>query len=151
MELAGFHDLRRLNATTLVVGGVDVKAAQVRLGHSDPRMTRNKPNGTAQKGSFIRSNPEDRANIAPKIDGYRVKSPAATLSPGTFVVGLPGDLCVPNAAGPNFVDPGDWAICVKEPVRSAFLTLLRRPFGTVKYRCLPSFRAISAPSRSAAK
>jgi integrase len=36
---AGFHDLRRLNATTLVVGGVDVKTAQVRLGHSDPRMT----------------------------------------------------------------------------------------------------------------
>src|SRR5271154_35415 len=36
---AGFHDLRRLNATSLVVGGVDVKTAQVRLGHSDPRMT----------------------------------------------------------------------------------------------------------------
>jgi integrase len=36
---AGFHDLRRLNATTLVVGGVDVKTAQVRLGHADPRMT----------------------------------------------------------------------------------------------------------------
>jgi integrase len=38
-EGAGFHDLRRLNATTLVVGGVDVKTGQVRLGHSDPRMT----------------------------------------------------------------------------------------------------------------
>jgi integrase len=38
-EGAGFHDPRRLNATTLVVGGVDVKTAQVRLGHSDPRMT----------------------------------------------------------------------------------------------------------------
>jgi integrase len=36
---AGFHDLRRLNATALVVGGVDVKTAQVRLGHADPRMT----------------------------------------------------------------------------------------------------------------
>jgi integrase len=36
---AGFHDLRRLNATTLVVGGIDVKTAQVRLGHADPRMT----------------------------------------------------------------------------------------------------------------
>jgi integrase len=36
---AGFHDLRRLNATTLVIGGVDVKTAQVRLGHADPRMT----------------------------------------------------------------------------------------------------------------
>jgi integrase len=38
-EGAGFHDLRRLNATTLVVGGIDVKTAQVRLGHADPRMT----------------------------------------------------------------------------------------------------------------
>jgi integrase len=36
---AGFHDLRRLAATILVVSGVDVKTAQVRLGHSDPRMT----------------------------------------------------------------------------------------------------------------
>ena len=36
---AGFHDLRRLAATTLVVSGVDVKTAQVRLGHSDPRLT----------------------------------------------------------------------------------------------------------------
>jgi integrase len=36
---AGFHDLRRLAATTLVISGVDVKTAQVRLGHSDPRMT----------------------------------------------------------------------------------------------------------------
>jgi integrase len=36
---AGFHDLRRLNATTLVVGGIDVKTTQVRLGHADPRMT----------------------------------------------------------------------------------------------------------------
>ena len=34
----GFHDLRRLAATSLVVGGVDVKTAQHRLGHSDPRM-----------------------------------------------------------------------------------------------------------------
>jgi integrase len=36
---AGFHDLRRLNATTLVVEGVDVKTAQTRLGHTDPRVT----------------------------------------------------------------------------------------------------------------
>jgi hypothetical protein len=36
-EGAGFHDLRRLNATTLLVGGIDVKTAQVRLGHADPR------------------------------------------------------------------------------------------------------------------
>jgi len=38
-EGAGFHDLRRLAATSLVVAGVDIKTAQVRLGHSDPRMT----------------------------------------------------------------------------------------------------------------
>jgi integrase len=36
---AGFHDLPRLNATTLVVEGIDVKTAQTRLGHSDPRVT----------------------------------------------------------------------------------------------------------------
>ena len=36
---AGFHDLRRLNATPLVVEGIDVKTAQTRLGHADPRTT----------------------------------------------------------------------------------------------------------------
>lgn len=35
----GFHDLRRLNATVLVEEGVNVKTAQARLGHSDPRLT----------------------------------------------------------------------------------------------------------------
>ncbi len=34
-----FHDLRRANATGLVAEGVDVKTAQARLGHSDPRLT----------------------------------------------------------------------------------------------------------------
>lgn len=39
--LAGltFHDLRRANATGLVAEGVDMKTAQTRLGHSDPRLT----------------------------------------------------------------------------------------------------------------
>lgn len=35
----GFHDLRRTNATAMVRMGVDVKTAQARLGHSDPRLT----------------------------------------------------------------------------------------------------------------
>ncbi len=35
----GFHDLRRLSATLLVVHGVDVKTAQTRLGHSEVRLT----------------------------------------------------------------------------------------------------------------
>jgi integrase len=34
-----FHDLRRSAATALVVEGVDMKTAQTRLGHADPRMT----------------------------------------------------------------------------------------------------------------
>lgn len=36
---AGYHDLRRASATALVAEGVDVKTAQTRLGHSDPRLT----------------------------------------------------------------------------------------------------------------
>jgi integrase len=36
---ATFHDLRRTNATTLVAEGIDVKTAQTRLGHADPRTT----------------------------------------------------------------------------------------------------------------
>lgn len=35
----GFHDLRRVNASALVAEGVDLKTAQTRLGHSDPRLT----------------------------------------------------------------------------------------------------------------
>ena len=35
----GFHDLRRVNATVLVAEGVNIKTAQARLGHSDPRLT----------------------------------------------------------------------------------------------------------------
>lgn len=35
----GFHDLRRTAITAMVAAGVDVKTAQTRAGHSDPRMT----------------------------------------------------------------------------------------------------------------
>lgn len=34
-----FHDLRRVNATALVAERVDIKTAQTRLGHADPRTT----------------------------------------------------------------------------------------------------------------
>ncbi|HEX6312317.1 MAG TPA: tyrosine-type recombinase/integrase, partial [Acidimicrobiia bacterium] len=34
-----FHDLRRASATAMVLDGVDVRTAQARLGHSDPRLT----------------------------------------------------------------------------------------------------------------
>jgi Phage integrase family len=36
LDGAGFHDLRRANATILVAEGIDVKTAQTRLGHADP-------------------------------------------------------------------------------------------------------------------
>jgi integrase len=36
---AGFHDLRRANATLMVANHVDVKTAQTRFGHSDVRLT----------------------------------------------------------------------------------------------------------------
>ncbi|HKY77576.1 MAG TPA: site-specific integrase, partial [Acidimicrobiia bacterium] len=39
LEGLTFHDLRRANATGLVAEGVDVRTAQARLGHSDPRLT----------------------------------------------------------------------------------------------------------------
>ena len=39
LDEAGFHDLHRANASALVAGGVDVKTAQARLGHADPRLT----------------------------------------------------------------------------------------------------------------
>jgi integrase len=41
VDLAGvsFHDLRRAATTALVAEGVDLKTAQTRLGHSDPRLT----------------------------------------------------------------------------------------------------------------
>lgn len=35
----GFHSLRRASATALVFAGIDLKTAQTRLGHSDPRLT----------------------------------------------------------------------------------------------------------------
>jgi integrase len=35
----GFHDLRRMNATEMIRLNVDVKTAQHRLGHADPRLT----------------------------------------------------------------------------------------------------------------
>jgi integrase len=34
-----FHDLRRTAATALVTERIDIKTAQVRLGHADPRTT----------------------------------------------------------------------------------------------------------------
>jgi integrase len=39
VEWAQFHDLRRANATGLVLEGIDLKTAQTRLVHTDPTLT----------------------------------------------------------------------------------------------------------------
>ena len=39
LEGLAFRDLRRANATGMVLDGIDLKTAQTRLGHSDPRLT----------------------------------------------------------------------------------------------------------------
>lgn len=39
LEGTGFHDLRRAAVTALVLGGVDIKTAGTRAGHSDVRLT----------------------------------------------------------------------------------------------------------------
>ena len=39
LEGLTFHNLRRANATALVAEHVDIKTAQVSLGHADPRTT----------------------------------------------------------------------------------------------------------------
>ncbi len=68
---AGFHDLRRANATALVAAGVDIKTAQARLGHSDPRLTLT---------IYARAVPEaDRA--AAELLGARFFMPSPPVSP----------------------------------------------------------------------
>jgi integrase len=68
---AGFHDLRRANATALVAAGVDIKTAQTRLGHSDPRLTLT---------IYARAVPEaDRA--AAEALGARFFMPSSPVSP----------------------------------------------------------------------
>jgi integrase len=97
-EGAGFHDLRRLAATSLVLSGVDIKTAQVRLGHSDPRLTlsvyaaappeadrsaadrlESRFFGTTASETDRRS---DRAKIAPKRAKFAAELPKTRSSGG---------------------------------------------------------------------
>jgi hypothetical protein len=90
-EGAGIHDLRRLNATSLVVSGVDVKTAQVRLGHADPRMTlsiyasapaaADRAAAQAVSEQFFGALPTKRAQGA-RRGGAAAKSPIQSSAPG---------------------------------------------------------------------
>jgi integrase len=62
-----FHDLRRANATALVSEGVDLKTAQTRLGHSDPRLT---------LAVYAQATTEADRDAAHRLDGRFFGTPA---------------------------------------------------------------------------
>jgi integrase len=77
LEGLGFHDLRRAAATAMVALGIDVRTAQARLGHSDPRTTlglyaqatRAGDRAAADKlGAHFMADPESSKNGAAKGD-----------------------------------------------------------------------------------
>lgn len=61
-----FHDLRRANATAMVLDGVDVKTAQARLGHADPRLT---------LGVYAQATDEGDRLAAERLGGRFLSSP----------------------------------------------------------------------------
>jgi integrase len=65
-----FHDLRRANATALVADGVDLKTAQARLGHSDPRLTLGIYAQATSAGDRAAADSLDRRFFAP-VEGTR--------------------------------------------------------------------------------
>jgi integrase len=66
-----FHDLRSMAATALVASGVDVKTAQVRLGHSSPTVT---------LGIYARATAEGDRAAAEAVGRYFGPERAATSS-----------------------------------------------------------------------
>jgi integrase len=62
----GFHDLRRAAATAMVASGVDVRVAQDRLGHSDPRLT---------LAVYARATSDGDRNAADRLGGYSCRPP----------------------------------------------------------------------------
>ena len=63
-----FHDLRRANATAMIAERVDIKTAQVRLGHADPRTT---------LGIYARATGEGDRSAAEAV-ARRLMSPGVT-------------------------------------------------------------------------
>jgi len=88
--LAGLalHDLRRVNATVLVAEGVNLKTAQARLGHSDPRLTLAVYAQATGEGDRTAANllgdrlmPPSTANVRPRSRAKRAQT--ATSTTGT--------------------------------------------------------------------
>lgn len=71
----GFHDLRRANATAMVRDKVDIKTAQIRLGHSDPRLT---------LAIYAQATLEGDEEAAFRLGGRFMGSRRASDSPGRF-------------------------------------------------------------------
>lgn len=72
----GFHDLRRTAATALVAEGVDIKTAQTRLGHSDPRLTLSLYAQATAAGDRAATN-----KLGERFFGNRTEEPAWSPSP----------------------------------------------------------------------
>jgi integrase len=73
----GFHDLRRTNATAMVLDGVDVKTAQARLGHSDPRLTLAVYAQATGEGDRSAAQKLGARLMTPAVDGKPLGGPTA--------------------------------------------------------------------------
>jgi integrase len=73
----GFHDLRRTNATAMVLEGVDVKTAQARLGHSDPRLTLAVYAQATGEGDRSAAQKLGARLMTPAVDGKPLGGPTA--------------------------------------------------------------------------
>ena len=87
-----FHDLRRTAATALVQEHVDMKTAQVRLGHADPRTT---------LGLYAQATSKADQSAAYRL-GERFRPPADDLAAAARPVGLRGM----DAGAPRNAPPG---------------------------------------------
>lgn len=69
-----FHDLRRTNASALVADRVDLKVAQKRLGHSDPRLT---------LGVYAQATSDADRSAARRLGAHLMPSPTAAVRRGS--------------------------------------------------------------------
>jgi integrase len=86
LEGLAFRDLRRANATGMVLDGIDLKTAQTRLGHSDPRPDL----GGLRAGHYGRGRRRGRA-ARDAVHG----NPAACSRPGRFLSDPPARAATP--------------------------------------------------------
>lgn len=67
LESLTFHALRHAATTAMLTSGVDLRTAQVRLGHSDPRLT---------LGTYAHATPDSDQDAAERVGAHFMASPA---------------------------------------------------------------------------